>query len=499
MTTPENLKVSFKDKSIIYIGSHIAGSMFPLLTSMVMVRYLSQHEYGTYREIMLFTVLLPSWIALGLPQSLSYFIPRASSQKEKKQLALQIFLCLTVLGAMASIVIYALQDQVIRAFSNPSLIPLVWICSLYLLFIVPNKCAQATLLSLGRINFASALDVATNVGNFLFVIVPLLLGYGLRTVLLSMLIFYALKFLVVFLILMSLEGGLPKLLDRAILKAQMDYSLPLWLSIFVAGVRSSVDKFLIVFLYRTEDFAVYSRGAFELPLIGIVPFALSNVLAPRYAESYKRGDVANVLALWRQAARKVAQLFFPLFVFCFIFAEPIITLLFTSQYTGGVEIFRIYLCLLPLRIVSYKTILIAAGETKPILTATTISFVASVVLGIALERALGFSGPALGYVFGEIFGMGHMLWRSKRVLQVSWADFIPFRELAQPLWGAAFVGMIVFPFHFVALEHAGLVVAYAAAYFAAYIAFMRIFRFFTEDDWALICRCATLKVLRDLR
>jgi O-antigen/teichoic acid export membrane protein len=343
------------------------------------------------------------------------------------------------------------------------------------------------------------MDVATNVGNVLFVVVPLFLGHGLRTVLLSMLIFYALKFVVVLLILMSLEGGLPKLLDRAILKAQMIYSLPLWLSIFVAGVRSSVDKFLIVFLYRTEEFAVYSRGAFELPLVGIVPFALSNVLGPRYAESYKRGNIAELLALWRQAARKVAQLFFPLFVFCFIFAEPIITLLFTSQYTGGVEIFRIYLCLLPLRIVSYKTILIAAGETKPILTATTISFLASVFLGIALERTLGFIGPALGYVFGEISGLGHMLWHSKRVLQVSWTDFIPFRELAQPLWGATLVGIMVFPLHFVALEHTGLVVAYAAVYFAGYIAFMKIFRFFSEEDWALICRFATLKVLRDLR
>jgi O-antigen/teichoic acid export membrane protein len=491
--------MKFSDKTIIYIGSHIAGSMFPLLTSMIMVRYLSQHEYGTYREIMLFTVVLPTWIALGLPQSLSYFIPRASSLKEKKQLALQLFFCLTVLGAVASIVIYAFQDQLVRALSNPSLAPLVWICSLYLLLIVPNKCAQATLLSLGRINFASAMDVATNVGNVLFVVVPLFLGHGLRTVLLSMLIFYALKFVVVLLILMSLEGGLPKLLDRAILKAQMIYSLPLWLSIFVAGVRSSVDKFLIVFLYRTEEFAVYSRGAFELPLVGIVPFALSNVLGPRYAESYKRGNIADLLALWRQAARKVAQLFFPLFVFCFIFAEPIITLLFTSQYTGGVEIFRIYLCLLPLRIVSYKTILIAAGETKPILTATTISFLASVFLGIALERTLGFIGPALGYVFGEISGLGHMLWHSKRVLQVSWTDFIPFRELAQPLWGATLVGIMVFPLHFVALEHTGLVVAYAAVYFAGYIAFMKIFRFFSEEDWALICRFATLKVLRDLR
>jgi O-antigen/teichoic acid export membrane protein len=207
----------------------------------------------------------------------------------------------------------------------------------------------------------------------------------------------------------------------------------------------------------------------------------------------------EVIVLWREMARNVSQLFFPLFVFCFIFAEPIITLLFTSQYSSGADIFRIYLCLLPLRIVSYKTILIATGATKPILTGATVAFIASIFLGISLERVFGLSGPAVGNVLGEILGFWYMLWHSKRVLEVSWMDLVPLRELAQPLWGAAFVGMIVFPFHFVALEHAGLVVAYAVAYFAAYIAFMRVFRFFTEEDWALICRCATLKVLRDLR
>jgi O-antigen/teichoic acid export membrane protein len=466
---------------------------------MVMVRYLSQYEYGTFRQIMLLTVLLPTCIALGLPQSLSYFIPRAASKKEQKQLALQMFLCLTVLGAVATVVTYNLQEQVSRSFSNPDLISLSLIFSLYMLFIVPNKCAQTALLSLGRINLATGLDVTTDACNFLFVIVPLFLGYGLQAVLVSLLVFYALKFVLVAIILLSLEGGFPKLLDRKILKAQMLYSLPLWLSFLVGATRAYVDKFLVVFLYRPEDFAVYSRGAFELPLIGLVPFALSSLLAPRFAESYSRGAVAEVIALWREMARNVSQLFFPLFVFCFIFAEPIMTLLFTSQYSGGADIFRIYLCLLPLRIVSYKTILIATGTTKPILSAAIIGFVASVVLGIGLEAALGLIGPAIGNVIGEGLGFGYMLWHSRQVLNVSWSALIPTQRLAQPLWGAALIGIIVFPFRFAALEHAGLVIAYAAAYFAAYIAFMRVFRFFTEEDWALIRRCATLKVLRDLR
>jgi O-antigen/teichoic acid export membrane protein len=491
--------VNFKDKSLIYIGSHIAGSAFPLLTSMVMVRYLSQYEYGTFRQIMLLAVLLPTCIALALPQSLAYFIPRAAAAKEKKQLALQMFICLTALGAVAAVCVHGLREEVSGSFSNPDLLSFSIIFSLYMLFIVPNKCAQAALLALGRINLATVLDVATDVCNFLFVAVPLVLGYGLHVVLWSLLAFYAVKFLFVLIILLCLDGGFPNLLDRGMLRAQILYSLPLWLSFLVGATRAYVDKFLVVFLYRPEDFAVYSRGAFELPLVGLVPFALSGLVAPRFAASYARGAVSEITALWREMARNVAQLFFPLFVFCFIFAEPIITLLFTAQYSGGADIFRIYLCLLPLRIVSYKTILIATGTTKPILSAAVLGFIASVVLGISLETVLGLIGPAIGNVIGEAVGMGYMLWHSKRILNVSWAALVPTQGLLQSFGGAALVGMIVFPLRSMAFDYPIWVVGYAVAYFSAYVAFMKVFRFFSEEDWALICRCATLKVLRDLR
>jgi O-antigen/teichoic acid export membrane protein len=461
---------------------------------------MSVYDYGTLRQIMLLAVLVPTSIALGLPQSLSYFIPRAESAKEKKQLALQILICLSILGAAATILTYLLQEQISREFSNPILVPLAWIFSLYFLFIVPSKCAQSTLLAVGKINLVSGLDLVTELANFSFVVVPLLLGYGLEAVLLCLLAFYGIKFAVMLGILLSLEGGFVKLWDWQIFKAQLQYSLPLWLSFVVTVGRSSVDKFLVVYLYRPEDFAIYSRGAFELPLVGMVPFALANLLGPKFAEAYGRGETASIISMWREAARKVAHVFFPLFVFCFIFAEPIITLLFTSQYRGSVEIFRIYLCLLPIRIVSYKTILIATGTTKPILAAAIIGFVASVVLGIGLEAALGLTGPAIGYVIGEVLGLGFLLWHSKQVLNVSWSALIPTQRLAQPLLGAALVGMVMLPFHFAGVEHpAWVVVVYAVAYFGTYIAFMKFFRFFTEEDWALIRRCATLKVLRDLR
>ncbi|MBI4524198.1 MAG: polysaccharide biosynthesis protein [Deltaproteobacteria bacterium] len=489
----------FSDKSIIYIGSLLAGSLLPLLMSMVMVRCLSKYDYGTFRQIMLIAVLVPTCVALGLPQSLSYFIPRARSPKEKKQLALQIFACLLLLGAAAAVGGYLLQNQISARFSNPALIPLAWIFSLYLLFIVPGKCAQVTLLSLGRIKLASLLEISTHLFSSLFVVIPLLLGKGLEVVLLSMVAYYALEFVLVLSVLLTLEGGFPKLFDWEILRAQARYSLPLWLSFIIGAARVSGDKFLVAFLYRPEDFAVYSRGAFELPLVGLVPFALSSLLVPRFAELYSRGDIGTILSLWQEAARKVSQLFFPLFVFSFIFAEEIITLLFTADYHGSVEIFRIYLCLLPLRLVSYKTILSASGHTKPILGSAMMALVASILLGVTLQATLGLTGPAIGNVAGEVLGFWYLLRHSRKVLRVSWTELVPISKLAQPAWASLLMGAAIFPFHWASPGNAAMVLLFGMGYVAAYVTFMRMSRFFTEEDWALIRRCATLKVLRELK
>jgi O-antigen/teichoic acid export membrane protein len=193
--------------------------------------------------------------------------------------------------------------------------------------------------------------------------------------------------------------------------------------------------------------------------------------------------------------RKVAQIFFPVFIFCFIFADQIITLLFTSEYRGSVEVFRIYLCLLPLRLAAYRTILSAIGQTKPILGATSIAFVTSALVGTALEATVGLKGPALGSVTGEVVSIWYMLWYSKKTLDVSWLDLIPLQKLAPPFWGAVVIGMVILPCHFFHQGSVALLGLYIVCYFGLYITFMRVFKFFTEEDWALICRCVTLKVL----
>jgi O-antigen/teichoic acid export membrane protein len=310
-----------------------------------------------------------------------------------------------------------------------------------------------------------------------------------------MLSVYIIKFIIVVYLLTSLEGGKPKLFDLPSLKAQFTYSFPLGMSLIIGVTRKYIDQFIIAFIYDPVNFAIYSRGAFELPFVALIPYNLTKLMIPKMVEYLKDDRKSSVLPLWHESMRKTSLFFFPLFIFSFIFTEQIFTLLFTSDYLDSVPIFRIYLILLPFRIIAYRTILQAVGKTKQILIAVNISLIISVVLGIAFERVLGLRGPAIAIVIGELAGSSYMLWQTKIYLRVSLSVLFPIKRLFYPFLISAIVGVIVLPLSFLNFNTLLLLVTSALLYLVVYVFVMRFFNFFTKDEWELICRWATLKPL----
>ncbi|GIX49585.1 MAG: hypothetical protein KatS3mg131_3796 [Candidatus Tectimicrobiota bacterium] len=486
----------FADKALLYTATQVLGSVLQIAMGMVMVRYLSKHDYGTFRQIMLLSVLVSNTVAIGIPQSLPYFIPRAASPQARKQLALQVFTVLCLLGALGAGGLYLLRQPLGTAFHNDALPAVAGIWCLYFLFLMPSKCAEETLIALGRITGAALLNLATVVSEFAVVVAALVATQSLYAVLLAMLGLYGLRLLAEFVILLSLEGGWPRLVDWPVLRQQVAYSAPLGLSVLTGVLRSYADKFLISLLYVPETFAVYARGAFELPLVRVLPYTLGGLLIPKIAAAHKAGDTARIIYLWQEKARVVALVFFPLFVFSFLFAEQIVTALFTAAYAESTLIFRIYLCLLPFRIVQYRAILQGVGHTRPIMLATWVALGATVVLSVAFHWLLGFGGPALAMVLGELAGAGFMLWQSKRVLGVKWSDLVPLRQLAAPWWVACGLGLLLVPLASLPLSRLLFLGSTGLLYFVLYVAVLKLLGVLPAPAWELMCRWATLRVWR---
>ena len=102
-----------------------------LVTSMLLARFRTLDEYGTYSQITTVVSLATSIFMLGLPNSLNYFIARSNSYEERDRFLSLYYLLITSLSAITGIVLYIGRPLIINYYSN-DLIDKFWYCLLLL-------------------------------------------------------------------------------------------------------------------------------------------------------------------------------------------------------------------------------------------------------------------------------------------------------------------------------------------------------------------------------
>jgi O-antigen/teichoic acid export membrane protein len=208
-------------------------------------------------------------------------------------------------------------------------------------------------------------------------------------------------------------------------REQWAYSLPLGFAAAMALIGMQVDKFLIARWYDDSQFAVYSRGAFQLPVVTILPYALADVLVPRMVHLYEAGDREGLLHLWREAARRMWLVMMPIFCYFVAVADPFMTLLWTEEYRGTVPVFRIFLLLLPVRVAVCAALLRAIGRTRTVYHASLLLLGLSFGASVALHRLIGFYGPPVANVAAQTLATLFMLGCICRALKCRVADVMP--------------------------------------------------------------------------
>ena len=115
----------------------------------------------------------------------------------------------------------------------------------------------------------------------------------------------------------------------------------------------------------------------EVPVGLVIAAAVSNVLVPRLTIRWRDGDRAAMVALWREAMRKTSLVILPLFAFMMAMSADLVRVLYGPGFSESVEVFRVYLFLLPLRITTWGLIPQAIGRTRINLWAAVLILVAT--------------------------------------------------------------------------------------------------------------------------
>jgi len=241
-------------------------------------------------------------------------------------------------------------------------------------------------------------------------------------------------------------------------------------------VFAQTDKYVVIYFLGREAFAVYSIGAYQLPVVDIVRISIMNVVFPVMAKHQKNGETGEILALWRRATLKTAVVFFPIFVFLEVSARPFITILFTEDYAGAVPVFMIYLLIFFRSTMDTTTVLMVFKETAFMFKVNFISVLCHIVFCVGMYKAFGWLGVPAATVIANFAQNAVNMVKSARLLETPVYRLMPWGQLALRFAVAAVLGTGLYYFYRVRpveafIELAALGICFMAAYAAICLAF----------------------------
>lgn len=418
--------------AVMLTASKMLVMLISLVTSMLLSRFRTLEEYGTYSQLTTIVNVAVSIFMLGLPNSLNYFYARADGIEEKDTFLSNYYTLLTVLSAVAGVVLCAAIPFLVMFYSNQSIVTYWYILALLPWTKVLINSRSNMLVSAGQTNRVISYNILNGI-CLLGIIV--LIRIANQTFECYMLLYIAVELLfgvVVYYEANRLSGQLKVAFDKKLIKSILIYSIPIGLATSVSTINRELDKLVVGNLLNTEQLAIYSNAAKELPLVFIQQSFMA-VLLPSLARMIKKGKYKKAAEIWADTVD------FCFIIMCFfvaailVFAPQMMVVLYSEKYLPGSNVFRIYGLVLLWRTTYFGMILNVTGHTKEIMYSSVFSLFLNMILNYPFFYIWGMTGPAIAtFLSVGIVNIGQLVFSSK-ILNVSVRDIFHWGKLLKIL------------------------------------------------------------------
>jgi O-antigen/teichoic acid export membrane protein len=391
---------SLSDKAALLILANTLKYAVGFALPMVLVRHLTQDDYGTYQQLSLIANFATGIMVLGLPTSIYYFYHRKSAERPgRPTLIVQTQLMLLASGALTAVAIVLVAPLLARRMSNARLLELLPLYSVYVGLFIAGEHFMHLMISQNRYRGAITLELAETGFRVATLVMLLALGFALHAIVLMLVVYAAVRLVGrSYWLWQGSDSVRHASWSERFLGAQLAYSLPLAATSGIGLLGALLDRGIVAMAFTPVDYAIYSVGALEIPLDTIFQVSVLNVLRASLPPLVAAGRIDEVIQIWRDSVRKLAIIIVPSFTFLVCFANRFITTLFTNAYQASVHVFRIYLLVLPLYMLVLSVVPQVYGRTRLNLYVVAISVASNAVLSLILLREMGILGPATALV-----------------------------------------------------------------------------------------------------
>lgn len=406
----------------LLVGKTIGyGVMF--LLPVLLVRRLSQHDFGVYKQLFLVVGTAVMLLPLGFGMSAYYFLPRLRVRRER--IALNILLFHAAVSGLVAALLTMQPELLGRLFGDPQLIGYAPLIGLVILLWIPSSCLETIAVANGEPRIAASSIVLLQLSKAVCLWVAAFVWGTVHAVVVAAAVHGVVQSTALAVYVWSRFPGVWRAWDWSMLRAQLAYALPLGAAGLLYWVQVDLHKYLVAHRFDAATFAIYAIGCFEMPLLGIMNESVGSVLIPRVSQLQRDGQRTEIIRLAAEAMRKLAIVYFPLFALLAVAGQELIAVLFTPQYLAAWPIFAINILLIPFSIptTACDSVIRAYAEHRFFLVRMRV--ISTVLMVVALWfglRHFGLIGAISVVVATNLLERALIAWKAARVLQVTRSD-----------------------------------------------------------------------------
>ena len=324
--------------TVVVAATNLLRSFKAFLLIPLLAKFLSAEEFGIWVQVETTLMLLLPLVLLGLDSSLVRFL---SGENERERMAESFWTtiaAITSAGLMVALLCWAVAPITSQhLWGAKSGMPIVRWLGVLAMFQGVNQLVQRFFYSRQRISIYSALVIAGLTVELGLVATVLRMGYGVRGVVLAQ-ILLALMFGFIGLYMVFRQVGRGRI-NLQKLRGLLAFGLPLMPSSYFYWLADSSDRFIIGRFHGSAEVGVYGLAY----MLGNVPYTmllapLHFVLYPKLIAWWDEGKRDSVRSGLENLLRYSLILIIPAVVGLSLVAEPVILLMSTSDFKGGVVI-----------------------------------------------------------------------------------------------------------------------------------------------------------------
>ncbi len=398
-----------------------------LVSSMLLARFRSLTEYGTYSQMMMAVSLATSLIMLGLPNSINYFLGKAKSDDERSSFLSVYYTLSTVLSILVGVVLVAITPLLEIYFKNEFISTFWYFLATYPWTRVIMSGAENLLIAYNKSNMLMVFKVANSISLLAIILIIQLFGGTFTQYIILFLGVEAAFTLWTYFIAKRNAKKLRVSLNKELIKTIFKFSLPIGFASMVGTINIELDKLVITSMLSTEDLAIYTNASKELP-VSIIATSITAVLLPQVVKLMHNDKKEDAVNLWKSATTIALAIISFIAAACFVFAPEVIEVMYSAKYLPGVSVFRVYCIVLLTKCTYFGMMLNAMGKTKFILYCSIGTLALNLSLNYVFFTVLGFIGPAVATLMATTLMKILQLIYTSKMVKVPFSKVFPWKN-----------------------------------------------------------------------